>query len=113
MNATRVTLTRPIGKRSVPALTAGKARVVVTATRPVLFGYRAGDVDRDQDVDVRLTPPRVGVVSMHHYVNHGGSEMVVYRVTPADVDVGRARRRRRCTRAIPPPAPASPAATRR
>jgi murein DD-endopeptidase MepM/ murein hydrolase activator NlpD len=28
------------------------------------------------------------VVSTHHYVNHGGSEMVVYRATPADVQSG-------------------------
>jgi len=37
---------------------------------------------------VRLDPPRVAVVSMHHFVNHGGSEMVVYRVTPPDVESG-------------------------
>ena len=29
---------------------------------------------------MRLTPPRVAVVSTHHYVNQGGAEMVVYRV---------------------------------
>ncbi len=28
------------------------------------------------------------MVSTHHYVNHGGSEMVVYRATPADVASG-------------------------
>ena len=25
---------------------------------------------------------------MHHYVNHGGSELVVYRATPPDVESG-------------------------
>src|SRR5687768_9977553 len=36
----RIRLTRPIGKRAVPQLKAGKAKIVVNATRPVLFGYR-------------------------------------------------------------------------
>jgi murein DD-endopeptidase MepM/ murein hydrolase activator NlpD len=40
-----------------------------------------------RDVQVRLEPPRVSVVSTHHYINVGGSEMVVYRVTP-DVESG-------------------------
>ena len=88
VNATRITLSRPFGKQSVPALKAGKARVVVTATRPVLFGYRAATSTASKDVDVRLTPPRVGVVSVHHFINHGGSEMVVYQVSPADVESG-------------------------
>ena len=37
---------------------------------------------------VRLEPPRVAVMSLHHFVNHGGSEMVVYRATPNDVASG-------------------------
>jgi murein DD-endopeptidase MepM/ murein hydrolase activator NlpD len=37
---------------------------------------------------VRLEPPRVAVVSTHHFVNHGGAELVVYRVTPPDVESG-------------------------
>jgi murein DD-endopeptidase MepM/ murein hydrolase activator NlpD len=39
-------------------------------------------------VQVRLEPPRVAVLSSHHYVNHGGTEFVVYRVTPQDVQSG-------------------------
>jgi hypothetical protein len=41
-----------------------------------------------KDIQVRLEPPRIAVLSTHHYVNHGGSEMVVYRATPADVASG-------------------------
>ena len=37
---------------------------------------------------VRLDPPRVSIISTHHFINHGGSEMVVYRATPADVTSG-------------------------
>ena len=39
-------------------------------------------------MEVRLTPPQIAVQSSHHYINHGGSEMVVYRVTPADAVSG-------------------------
>jgi len=41
-----------------------------------------------RDVQVRLEPPRVAVLSTHHYINHGGAEMVVYRATPPDVTSG-------------------------
>ena len=41
-----------------------------------------------KDFQVRLEPPRIAVLSTHHYVNHGGSEMVVYRATPPDVASG-------------------------
>jgi len=44
--------------------------------------------EASREAEVRLTPPQVAVLSTHHFVNHGGSEMVVYRVTPADVDSG-------------------------
>ena len=33
-------------------------------------------------------PPARPVVSTHHYINLGGSEMIVYRVTPSDVESG-------------------------
>jgi murein DD-endopeptidase MepM/ murein hydrolase activator NlpD len=84
----RVKLTRPLGKRSVPQLTAGPARVVVRAARPVLFGLRTVSAEASRDVQVRLEPPRVSIVSMHHHVNHGGSEFVVYRATPPDTISG-------------------------
>ena len=85
---TRVRITRPLGKQSIPELTSGPARIVVTASRPVLFGIRTAHASRTRDIEVRLEPPRVAVVSMHHYINHGGSEMVVYRATPPEVPSG-------------------------
>ena len=84
----RVKVTRPLGKRSVPQLVAGPARVIVQAARPVLFGLRERSADVTQDVQVRLEPPRVSVVSMHHHINHGGTEFVIYRATPPDVKSG-------------------------
>ncbi len=67
---------------------AGPARIRVTATRPVLFGLRHVTSEATRDIQVRLEKPHVSVVSTKHYVNLGGSEMVVYRATPQDVMSG-------------------------
>lgn len=84
----RLAIARPIGKKAVPALKAGPARVTITASRPVFFGLRQVTTVATRDFEVRLTPPRVGVVSLHQFVNHGGAELVVYRISPADAVSG-------------------------
>jgi murein DD-endopeptidase MepM/ murein hydrolase activator NlpD len=84
----RIRITRPVGKRALPDLKAGKARIVVTAARTALFGLRTKEATAAADVVARFTPPRVAALSTHHYVNHGGAEMVVYTVTPPDVESG-------------------------
>lgn len=84
----RVRLTRPIGKQSVPELEAGSITLTVTASRSVLRGLRVVSASATRDVDVRLDPPRISVVSTHHYINLGGSEMVAYRVVPPDAASG-------------------------
>ena len=81
-------VSRPFGKASVPELQAGSARIVVTATRPSFLNLRTLTATTAKDFQVRLEPPRIAIVSTHHYVNHGGSEMVVYRTTPPDVASG-------------------------
>jgi len=84
----RVVLTRPLGKRDIPTLEAGSAKVTVTAVRPVLFGYREATSTASRDFEVRLTPPQVAATSQFHYINHGGSEAVVYRVNPPTAESG-------------------------
>jgi len=86
--AERIYIMRPIGKRAIPELQEGAARIVVHASRPVLMGLRQAESTTMRDVQVRLQPPRVAVLSTHHYVNHGGAELVVYRATPPDVASG-------------------------
>ena len=81
-------ISRPLGKKSIPELKSGPARVVVRASRPVLYGLRNAESSATRDVRVRLEPPTVGVMSTFHYVNLGGSEFVVYRATPDDVVSG-------------------------
>jgi hypothetical protein len=86
--AKQVYVMRPIGKRAIPALQNGPAKVVVHAARPVVYGIRDAESSVTRDVQVRLDPPRIEVLSTFHYVNLGGSEFVVYRATPADVESG-------------------------
>ena len=81
-------ISRALGKQSVPDLRSGTARVVVTATRPSFLNLRQLSSTASKDIQVRLEPPRIAVLSTKHYVNHGGSEMVVYRATPPDVASG-------------------------
>ena len=86
--ADRLFISRPIGKRAIPELQPGPARIVVHAARPVLRGMRQIAVEATRDVQVRLEPPQASVVSTFHYVNLGGAEFIVYRATPADVESG-------------------------
>lgn len=86
--ADRLRVTGSLGKRAVPALQSGAARLAVIATRPVLFGLRTREATSSRDIKVVLTPPRVSIVSTHHYINHGGAEFVIYRATPPEVVSG-------------------------
>jgi murein DD-endopeptidase MepM/ murein hydrolase activator NlpD len=79
---------RSIGKRSMPQLEAGKARITVTASRPVLLGLREAVSSTSREVDVDLSPPTLTVESKFHFINLGGSELVVYRVSPASAISG-------------------------
>ena len=84
----RIRVTRRFDRTSHPELAGGNARIAVSASRPVLFGLREAHATTDLDVEVRLDPPRLQVASSFHYLNHGGAEMVVYRVTPPDAESG-------------------------
>jgi murein DD-endopeptidase MepM/ murein hydrolase activator NlpD len=84
----KIHIARPIGKQAVPQLVSGPARIVVSATRPSFLKLRQVTSTATKDFQVRLEPPRIAVLSTKHYVNHGGSEFVVYKATPADVASG-------------------------
>ena len=86
--ANRMYVIRQIGKQALPNLKAGPARVTISAARPVVYGIRTAESTATRDLEVRLDPPRVGVISLHHFVNHGGPEFVVFRATPSDVAAG-------------------------
>jgi len=72
----------------IKGLKSGPARIRVAAARPGFLGLRQIRSEAVRDVQVRLEPPRVAVLSTHHYINVGGAEMIVYRAEPADVVSG-------------------------
>jgi hypothetical protein len=84
----RAQITATVGRAVVPDLKSGPARIIVTAERPVFYGMRKAHSTATHDVQVRLERPAIAVISTKHYINLGGSEMVVYRSTPADVESG-------------------------
>ena len=83
-----VRITRTFGRDAIPDLKSGPARIVVSAERPVLYGMRKTSSTATRDVQVRLERPQIAVLSTKHYINLGGSEVVVYKATPADVASG-------------------------
>jgi murein DD-endopeptidase MepM/ murein hydrolase activator NlpD len=83
-----VQVTLPIGKKALPELKQGAAKITLSATRESFLRLRDISSSVSRDIEVRLEPPRIAVVSTKHYINHGGSAMVIYRATPPDVDSG-------------------------
>ncbi|MEO7156579.1 MAG: hypothetical protein ABI039_03395, partial [Vicinamibacterales bacterium] len=81
----KVVMSATIGR---DGLVNGPATLIVNATRKTLYGFRSVSSSSRRDLVVRLDPPRVSVVSIHHFINLGGAEFVVMRATPEDVDAG-------------------------
>jgi murein DD-endopeptidase MepM/ murein hydrolase activator NlpD len=84
----RVRVKVPATRKEIAGLKSGDAQVRVAAARTALYGIRTLESSTTHPVRVRLEPPRVAVLSLHHFVNHGGSEFVVFRATPEDVAAG-------------------------
>lgn len=78
-----------VGSGAQPGLKEGTATIRVEAVNdsPARFGGGRTTVAEKQ-MPVLLTPPRVEVLSDRHYVRHGGSECVVYRVIGDAVSSG-------------------------
>jgi len=85
VDANHIRIARGVGKKDVAEIQQGAARIVVNATRPSFLDLRQLSSSASKDFQVRLEPPRISVLSTKHYVNLGGSEMVVYKASPADV----------------------------
>jgi murein DD-endopeptidase MepM/ murein hydrolase activator NlpD len=50
--------------------------------------FRGKTTTFEKEFTARLTPPRLEVLTTQHYVNQGGCDMVVYRVTPPGAESG-------------------------
>ena len=67
----------------------GPGRLIVTAHN-VSWGnfFRGRTSTLTKDFTARLVPPRLEVLTRQHYVNQGGCDMVVYKVTPPSAESG-------------------------
>ena len=85
LDADHMQVAVPIGKVALPELQQGTASVTVTASRTSFLRIRDVHTTVSKTFEIKLEPPRIAVLSSKHYLNHGGSEFVVYRATPPDV----------------------------
>jgi len=78
-----------VGRKEIPDLQEGRATLVITATNDS-WGrfFRGGRSEVTLDLPVRLTPPQVQVLSFPHYVNQGGTELIVFKVSPGTTHSG-------------------------
>ncbi|MEO5741056.1 MAG: hypothetical protein ABIS29_10720, partial [Vicinamibacterales bacterium] len=81
----KLVMTAAIGR---DGLVNGAATLSVDATRKTFYGLRTVASNSKRDLVVRLDPPRIAVLSIHHFINLGGAEFVVLRATPDDVEAG-------------------------
>jgi len=78
----------PIGRAVLRGVQEGAGKLRVSAARTAFGRVKTKAVSAEKDLEVRLKPPRVQVLSTHHYINQGGAEAIVYRVEPAGVPSG-------------------------
>ena len=78
----------PIGRAVLRNVQEGAGKLRVSAARTAFGRVRTRAVSAEKDLEVRLKPPRIQVLSTHHYINQGGAEAIVYRVEPAGVPSG-------------------------
>jgi murein DD-endopeptidase MepM/ murein hydrolase activator NlpD len=78
----------PIGRGVLRDVQEGAGKLRVTASRMAFGRIQTKAASAERDLQVRLRPPRVQILSTHHYINQGGAEAIVYRVDPAGVPSG-------------------------
>jgi murein DD-endopeptidase MepM/ murein hydrolase activator NlpD len=79
--------TYDLGKLLAPKLEAGPATLTIDAVDHALLRFFSGNTATvTSTFTVDVTPPTLEVFSAQHYINQGGSECVVYRVSE-DVEV--------------------------
>jgi murein DD-endopeptidase MepM/ murein hydrolase activator NlpD len=84
-----LTLSARAGRREIPELQEGRATLVITAVNDS-WGrlFRGGQSTLTLELPVRFTPPRLEVLTSQHYINQGGCDMVVFKVSPGTVESG-------------------------
>jgi len=85
----RATYKARAGRREIPDLQEGRATLHIIAANDS-WGrfFRGGRSELFLDLPVRFTPPQVQVLSFPHYVNQGGSELIVFKVSQGTAESG-------------------------
>lgn len=78
----------PLGRSVLQGVQEGTGVLRVSAARDAYGRIRTNAASAEKELQVRLRPPRLQVLSTHHYINQGGAEMIVYKVEPAGVTSG-------------------------
>ena len=78
----------PLGRAVLRGVKEGTGKLRVSAARMAYGRVRTNAASVEKDLEVRLQPPRLQVLSTHHYINQGGAEAIVYKVEPAGVTSG-------------------------
>jgi murein DD-endopeptidase MepM/ murein hydrolase activator NlpD len=78
-----------VGRKVIPQLKEGRATLLITAVNNS-WGrfFRGGKHFVGFDLPVRFAPPLVDVLTTQHYINQGGCDMVVYRVSEGTLKSG-------------------------
>jgi murein DD-endopeptidase MepM/ murein hydrolase activator NlpD len=69
-------------------LTEGPGKLQVQAQGAKFGPFKGRKATLEQDFTARLVPPRLEVLTTQHYVNQGGGDMIVYKVTPPSASSG-------------------------
>jgi murein DD-endopeptidase MepM/ murein hydrolase activator NlpD len=69
-------------------LTEGPGKLQVQAQAAKFGPFKGRKATLEQDFTARLIPPRLEVLTTQHYVNQGGCDMIVYKVTPPSATSG-------------------------
>ncbi|HET7841580.1 MAG TPA: M23 family metallopeptidase [Terriglobia bacterium] len=77
------------GRNMIQGLKEGRATIHITALNDS-WGrfFRGGMAQRTYEFPVRFTPPQVEVLTLQHYVNQGGCDMVVFKISPGTTESG-------------------------
>jgi hypothetical protein len=78
-----------VGREVIPVLKEGHATVRITALNDS-WGrfFRGGRGEMVLDLPVRFAPPQVEVMTTQHYINQGGCDMAVFKVSAGTAESG-------------------------
>jgi len=82
-------MTTHVGRKQIPTLREGTATLHITAINNS-WGrfFRGGKSEIWRGLPVRFAPPRVEVLTTQHYINQGGCDMVLFKVSPGTAESG-------------------------